>query len=333
MIKQFKLSDFNGLYLTHIPSVAVNSSNYLSQMFKDNDFFPKNANDAGRNVFKNSAYVAPGIIIGSNALSSSNSALTHTEITNPNQLIMNEVYYNTFTMYFNFKGSRLFGYTPNSSISGTDFSKYLNRLRIKLYAQLGTNMVPLNLSSLAFYHVDDDTFHYVTGTTHYNSTHLEGFKISTGNNAEPCIDLGYGTTTGITPSDIYGAYTTYAQYFDGYSNANPNGFYFKVTASIPDFARTAQNTRDYKLIIKYYNIGTTGTTLTYPYNTSEAVELMSNIYPWFQVITTIPAESESVVPLGGVSDGGGTGGSGGGGGTVVITGGGSGGVIRGGGTH
>lgn len=280
MGKQFKLMGSDGLYLTYRPSVAVTSSNYMTQMLQDNDFFPKTANDAALYSFKNSKYVDPGTIIGSNALSSANSSLTHTEIKNPNQLILNEVYYNTFNFYFNFTGSQLFGYTPGGGISGADFSAYLNRLRIKIYAQLGNNLVSLNFSNLQFWHYGISAWHSADGTTRYNPTTQQGFQLNTGLNGESCIDLGYGTGTVGVDAPYY---LKYSDYFD--NTSAPGGYFFRVSVSMPNLTEIATGSKDYTLVVKYLNIGATGsTTLTAPYNTTEAVELMSNVYPWFQLI-------------------------------------------------
>lgn len=332
MIKQFKLKDLNGLYLTHRPTVPVDSTNYLSQMFKDSDFFPKTNIDALGLSFKNAKYVDSGMIKGSNALSTSNSTLTHTEIYKPNRLIMNETYHNKFKFNFAFGGSSLFGYSPPGGISGTDFSNYLNRLRIKLYVQLGTNTIPLTLSNLEFWQSHLSTWIPISATTHYNVTTLSGFKLNTGLNGESCIDLGFDTTPGLGMD--YG-YTSYAAYFN--DPFGPNGYNFRVDAEIPGFDKKVLDNKDYRLIVKYYNIGIAGTTLTHPYDTSEAVELMSTVYPYFQVLPTLLSDDVSYVGYG-ISTGGLGGGLGGGGiytgGGGIYTGGGGGGggiILSGGG--
>ena len=291
MGKQFKLTDTNGLYLTYRPSVTIDGTNYLTQMIRDADFFPRTNNDALLYSFKNSKYSDPSVIMGSNALSSANSSLTHTEIKYPNQLILNEIYYNTFTLYFSFNGSQLFGYTPGLGMSGTDFSGYLNRLRVKLYAQIGNNTVSLNLSNLQFWHSGTATWANAS-TTHYNGTSLQGFKLNTGLNSESCIDLGYGTGA-ISVDAPY--YNKYSDYFD--ETTGPNGYNFRITAAMPNFSSKATGTKDYTLIIKYLNIGAPGSSLVAPYSVTEGVELMANVYPWFQLINpyVIPYEGGGVI--------------------------------------
>ena len=280
MGKQFKLKDSNGLYLTNRPTVTVDSTNYLTQMIRDNDFFPKNTSESLLYTFKNAKYLDQGVIMGSNALSGANSSITHSEIKNPNQLILNETYYNTFKLHFNFTGSQLFGYTPGSGISGADFSAYLNRLRVKVYAQLGTNLVSLNFSNLEFFNKGTSTWTAASGTTRYNASTYQGFKLNTGLNSESCIDVGYGTGT-ISVDSPY--YAKYSDYFD--NKLAPSGYNFRVDVTMPNVNSKAIGTKDYTLIVKYLNIGVTGsTTLTAPYNTTEAVELMANVYPWFQLI-------------------------------------------------
>lgn len=314
MNKQYNLSGANGYYLTYIPSGTVDSTNYLTQLIQDNDFFPKTSLESTNLLFKNSQYSDPGVIMGSNK-ASGNSSLLYTQITKPNSLILNKVYYSTFVLYFNFIGSSLYGYTPNSSIiSGSDYGKVLNRLRIKLYAQLGANVVPLSLSNLEFYHpitgvyqpnLVGPPFSIISDT--YNATYSEGFRLTTGLNSEPCVELGYGS--GATISDPHYRYSNFAQIFDDSSNA-PNGYNFRVTVSMPNFTTTSTNNKDFNLLVKYYNIAVTGT--TYPYNTSETIQLMSSSYVWYNNITTeAPASSHDVTPpsYSGTGTGSGSGGS------------------------
>lgn len=277
MEKQFNISGLNGYYLSFVPTGTVDSSNYLTELIKHTDFFPKTTNESLSFVFKNASYSDPGVILGSNR-ASGNSSLKYTEITKPNELTLNKMYYNTFTFNFKFTGSSLQGYTPDSSvISGDNYGKHLNRLRVKLYVQLGANLIPLSLTDLYFWNSSLSAWTYVgTGTTRFSTGLTQGFKLNTGLNNEPCIDLCYGTgSTG-------GVDSGYAKYSDYFNDAfGPNGYNFKVTASLPDFSSVATNSKDYKLIVKYYNIAVTGT--TYPYNTSESIELMSNTYLWYLV--------------------------------------------------
>jgi hypothetical protein len=291
MEKQFNIKGLNGYYLAYTPTGTVDNSNYLTELIQNNDFFPKTTADATSFVFKNASYLDPGVIIGSNK-ASGNSTLTHTEIIKPDELILNKMYYNTFTFYFKFTGSSLFGYTPDSTvISGANYGKHLNRLRVKLYAQLGANLIPLTLSDLYFWssfisaynwmYVGDNTERFSTGLT-------QGFKLNTGLNNETCIDLCYGT--GATDGVDFG-YDYYSDYFN--DAGAPNGCNFKVTATIPDFISKSTKHKDYKLIIKYYNIAVTGTTS--PYDTSESIELMSKSYVWYDTSnpTSSPAAGSS----------------------------------------
>jgi len=291
MKKQFNISGLNGYYLSFVPTGTVDSSNYLTKLIKHTDFFPKTTNESLSFVFKNASYSDPGVILGSNR-ASGNSSFKYTEITKPNELTLNKMYYNTFTFNFKFTGSSLGGYTPDSSvISYENYGKHLNRLRVKLYVQLGANLIPLSLADLYFWNSLSSSWTYVgTGTTRFSTGLTQGFKLNTGLNGEPCIDLCYGTgSTG----GVDGGYAKYSDYFN--DAFGPNGYNFKVTASLPDFSSVATNSKDYKLIIKYYNIAVTGT--TYPYNTSESIELMSNTYLWYQV----SSDNESVPVVGGGS--------------------------------
>jgi hypothetical protein len=276
MEKQFNISGLNGYYLSFAPTGTVDETNYLIKLIQHNDFFPKTTTDSLSFIFKNASYSDPGIILGSNR-ASGNSSLTYSEIIKPSELTLNKVYYNTFTFNFKFTGSSLFGYSPNYSIiSGANYGNYLNRLRIKLYAQLGANLIPLSLNDLYFWNSTLSDWTYVgTGTTRFSTGLTQGFKLNTGLNDEACIDLCYGTgSTGGVDS----GYTKYSDYFD--DAFGPNGYNFKVTAAIPNFTSKTTNNKDYKLIVKYYNIAVTGT--TYPYNTSEVIEHMSNTYVWYQ---------------------------------------------------
>jgi hypothetical protein len=293
MEKQFNISGLNGYYISYVPTGTVDNTSYLTELIQDNDFFPKSTNDSLSFIFKNAAY-SDGVIIGSNR-ATGNSTLTHSEIIKPNELILNKTYYNTFTFYFSFRGSSLFGYTPDSTvISGANYSKHLNRLRIKLYVELGATLIPLTLTDLYFWssfisaynwmYVGDNTDRFSTGLT-------QGFKLNTGLNNESCIDLCYGTgSTG-------GVDTGYDYYSDYFNDMAENGYNFKVTASLPNFTGTTKNNKDYKLVVKYYNIGVTGT--TYPYDTSESMELMSNTYLWYQASS--PGSSAAFGSTGGGS--------------------------------
>ena len=40
MSRQYNLQGFNGLYLAYTPTGTVDSTNYLTKMLGDNDFFP-----------------------------------------------------------------------------------------------------------------------------------------------------------------------------------------------------------------------------------------------------------------------------------------------------
>jgi hypothetical protein len=287
MEKQFNISGLNGYYLSFVPTGTVDSSNYLTELIKHTDFFPKTTDESSSFVFKNASYSDHGVILGSNK-ASGNSSLKYTEIIKPNVLILNKTYYNTFTFNFKFTGSSLSGYSPDYTvISGDNYGKHLNRLRVKLYVQLGANLIPLSLRDLSFWNSTLSDWTYVgTGTTRFSTGLTQGFKLNTGLNNEPCIDLCYGTgSTGGVDS----GYVKYSDYFD--DEFGPNGYNFKVTAAIPNFSSKTKNNKDYKLIVKYYNIAVTGT--TYPYNTSESIELMSNTYLWYQKSTPVSSPVES----------------------------------------
>ena len=64
-----------------------------------------------------------------------------------------------------------------------------------------------------------------------------------------------------------------------------NGYNFRVDVSLPDFDQTVLKTKDYKIIVKYYNIGVNLTDVPDLFKTSESVELMSNNYVYYERIS------------------------------------------------
>jgi len=288
MGKQFNLTGVNGLYLSTKPTEVLSLSNYGSQLLKDYDFFPDNITSANLFDLKNTKYKSGGFI-GSNAIATSNSSLTYSQIYKSDALIANKTYFNTFKLYFKFTSSDL-GSFVFPGFSGTSASsltkKVLNALRIKVYIQIGTNIVPATLSSLKKYTttwVDVTTSDAATsGSTIGNISAtggtVNGIQLTTGLNSESCIDMRWvGTGT------ISNLFKTFS----------PDGYSFQVDVSLPDFDQVALKNKDYKIIVKYYNIGVMGTGVPTTYTTSESVELMSNRYVYYQQIS-VPKYSSPV---------------------------------------
>ena len=71
------------------------------------------------------------------------------------------------------------------------------------------------------------------------------------------------------------------RYGTGFTNylKSPNGYTFRVDAKFPNITKVPQN-KNYKIIIRYHNIGVSGATA--PYNTSESVNLMANNYIYYE---------------------------------------------------
>lgn len=272
MPKQFHIKDENGLYLTYKPSAELGLLNYESQLIEDYDFFPASNDEASNFIFKNSAYEDVGKIIGSNSLQKTNSSEKNSNFTKPGILIPGKTYYSSFTMYFRFFGSenlnvanpttfKLKGLTPQQTID------YLNRLRIKIYAEIGSKLVSLE--------IDESTlkqFVIVGGNPSFNAPvtipssgnvvdGAFGLQVTTNDDGEYCIDMAYNDT-------ISGV----KNMFNRYSIA-PEGYNFKVTVRFPDFLQNAKKTKNFKIIVKYYNLPAYGAITGY--DEPEVVELMS----------------------------------------------------------
>ncbi len=301
MSRQYNITGLNGLYLTVRPTVPVDSSNYLSEMIRNADFFPKaNSNRSGgfllskpnsNHLFKNSQFNASAAnVSGSNSLVTANSAITYSEITNQNQLILNETYYNKFIFHFNFNDAISNGYTPNSSvISANDFKQHLTKIRVKLYVLLGSNMVPLKLTNLEYYFnegpgVTWNSAYSGVSPLFWEPNHKYGFRLNTGENNEDCIDVG------LVVSDYFNPYISLISERMSGVDVEPGGYLYRCTAEIPDFSSICRGNKDYKLIVKYYNMkitdvtGVTVNTNTSPYNTNEAIEMMAHNYVWYEYI-------------------------------------------------
>jgi hypothetical protein len=273
MSKQFNIKGANGLYLTYKPLITLTTGNYESQLIRDTDFFPKSTKDANLFNFKNARYQETGTIIGSNSQQKSNSIFKYSEISTNTQIIANKIYYNKFKFYFRFYGSTLSGYRlPGLSAANT--KKILDRLRVKLYVVIGSNEVPMELSNLEKYTTSWTavTTSDTTGSDDIAGAGNYGIQLATGLNSEDCIDMAY---TGTTQMNTL---------FNGYLTA-PDKYNFRVDASFPDFNQVATNNKNYKIIVKYFNIGVSGTGT---YATSENVELMSNNFTYYSAVYVPP---------------------------------------------
>lgn len=292
MGKQFNLKGKNGLYLSYVSTYELNNNlnfdysdleNYYKYHLIENyDFFPKNQKEANLFDLKNTKFDTNNVgIVGSNAISKSNSNLTFSQISRAGQLILNKKYYNNFTFYFKFTGSDLGSYVyPN--FTNTDIStKVLNALRVKIYLQLGSYIQPLKLSGLQKFNgttwvdVTDSDKSGVGNIADLGGT-IIGIQKTTGNNSEECIDMRYGVLSSPLDSGLFSRFST-------------EGYTFRVNVKSFDFRNSkALNNQDYKIIIKYFNIGVTGAPA--PFNESENVELMSNNFTYYQriVINTYP---------------------------------------------
>ena len=288
MSKQFNIKGQNGLYLSNEVNTTLTALNYKSLLIQDYDFFPQSSKDANLFDLKNVKYDQTlNQFYGSNSISKSNSALTYSYAFKTGDIIPNKKYYNTFKMYFKFTGSSLGGFTfPGFSgtSSVTLSAKVLNALRLKVYIQLGSNLIPATLSNLTkvtasggstFVAVTNSDISGGSGNISQADGTKTGIQLTTGLNSESCIDMRY--TTGLS-----GLFT----------NIGLNGYSFCMDVSLPDFDQIALKTKDYKIIVKYYNIGVTGTGVPTTFTTSESVELMSNNYIYYERIS-VPTYSSA----------------------------------------
>jgi hypothetical protein len=264
MSKQFNLVGDNGLYLDYKPEVTLDVNNFKDELIYDLDFFPKNITEKDNFIFKNSGYIEPMGFIGSNSTQKSNSNLKYSEIENKNALVLNKTYYNSFDFYFRYYNSTISGYKlPNLTVAQT--RGVLRNLRVRLYVQIGANLVPLKLTNLLNWDNDDGIY-----------------KIQ--NPLDPnfitICNTGQGNVTLTTDEKLDLKYSAGSDCdnWNNYKNA-PNLYNFKVTASFPDFNQKSGNGKTYKIIVKYFNIGVSGASA--PYNEDETVELMSNTFTYF----------------------------------------------------
>jgi len=282
MGKQFNIKGQDGLYLSNQPTITVTESNYQNLLIQDYDFFPKSKNDANLFDLKNVRYNPIGNqLYGSNSITKSNSGLFHSLIFKSGGLIPNKQYTNTFKMYFKFTGSDLGSYTfPGFSgtSAATLSSRVLNGLRIRVYIQLGANLIPATLSNLQKVAANGSA-------SWVNVTSAD----RTGT-----ISMGSGEATGI---DTYGSTAIEMRWNNTalFSNLSTNGYGFRMDVSLPNIQHPAVKTKDYKIIVKYFNIGVTTSGVPSPYDTSESVELMSNNYVYYERIS-VPIYTS---PLGG----------------------------------
>jgi hypothetical protein len=293
MSKQFNISGVNGLYLINKPNETLTSLNYKDQLIEDYDFYPKTKTESNNFTLKNVIFDDANLkdfnnrkfsaFAGSNAITKSNSTIKYSEIHKKNHLIPNQVYYNSFRFYFRFYGSDLGTFT-RSGWTATQTKNFYNRLRVKLYAQLGSKIVPLSLENLEYYYYDSGAFNDVD-SSFYSITNKAGIRLTTGENSEDCIDMGYSGTT-------------YTQLFEAYKTT-PGGYNFRVDVKLPDFEQTAEKTKDYKIIVKYYNIAVADApSLGLPYTASETIEHMSDVFIYYVPISVPEYSGGSYSPPG-----------------------------------
>lgn len=283
MSKQFNIKGVNGLYLTYKPKIVLTNLNYKNQLIEDYDFFPTSTSEANLFDFRNARYQDPGTIIGSNATQKSNSIYKYSEISSKEGLVANKMYYNTFKFYFRFYGSTLNNYRL-TGLTAAQTKKILDRLRVEIHAVIGSNTIPLELDNLE---------KYVGGSwTPVTSSDVTGVG-SIQNSGNYGIQLSSDFVSGLGTVDaIHMAYTGTTQMntlFNGYTTA-PNNYNFRVDASFPDFDQKANNNKNFKIIVRYFNIKVTGTGT---YATTRAVELMANNYVYYQEAVS-PTSNPSV---------------------------------------
>jgi hypothetical protein len=259
-------------------------SNYNNLLIEDFNFFPSNTNQANLYDFKNAKYEDQSKLIGSNSTQKSNSIFKYSEITIKDELVDNKKYYNTFKLYFRFFGSTMSKYTLSGvpgilSARQILTKKILDRLRVKIFVTIGSNEIPMELDDLEKYDYTTSTWvpvttGDVTGAGNISNGNY-GIQLTTGLNSVDCIDMAYTGTT--TVNELFNSY-----------NQAPDSYNFRVKASFPDFDQIAKKTKNYKITIKYYNIGVSGAGSTY--SNSESVELMSNSFVFYEQLVS------SVIP-------------------------------------
>lgn len=284
MGKQFNIKGQNGLYLSNQPTTTVTLLNYQNLLVQDFDFFPKNKKNANLFDLKNVRYNPIGNqLYGSNSIAKSNSNITHSLIFKGGNLIPNKKYVNTFKMYFNFSGSDLGTYVypgfagPNSALLS---SRVLNALSVRVYIQLGANLILTTLTNLQ----------KVVSNGALASSSSSWTAVGSGDRTGTISNTTAGNTgieLGRTFIDMRWSTSNI------FKNVSTNGYGFRVDAALSfnteeDALISALKTKDYKIIVKYFNIGVTSTTASdvpLQYRTTESVELMSNNYIYYQKVT------------------------------------------------
>lgn len=164
MARQFNLNGFNGLHLKAPYDYTTYSSNGLSALIENFDFYPLKSTDLNYFKFVNSSDVMVDktsiyygkimgdSFIGSNSYANRTHDFTYSQIEKTNELVKGEIYKSKFNFYFNFDGD-VYGYDLGSS--GYTIS-------VSLYMVLGTTKRKLNLSNLQIYQYKSSTY---SGTT------------------------------------------------------------------------------------------------------------------------------------------------------------------------
>jgi len=272
MKKQYNLKGNSGLYLTTGLNVNLNENNFKNELIFDREFFIKDSRENNQFIFKNSSFDnLGGLFLGSNSTQKSNTDLKYSEIERKDILIQNKIYYNSFDFYFRYYGSTISKYKL-PGVTANDTRTILNNLRVRLFVQIGVNIVPLKLTNLQGWDNNDGIY-------------------KTQNPLVPNEITVCGSGSGnVTITDYY---IDLKHHFGGdcpenwlkYKDA-PNGYNFRLKTTFPDFNQKSINGKSYKIIVRYYNIAVTGT--PHPYNQDEAIELMSNTFTFFEDTSVTP---------------------------------------------
>ncbi len=265
MSKQYNIKGDNGLYLVYKPSETINLSNYQTLLIEEYGFFPTTEVKSNSFNLINTKFSLPDKFIGSNRLT--DSTIINSQIKKSGVIIPGEVYYTKFKFYFRFYGGDFGTYIMPPLTTTGDTQSFLKRLRVKIYTEIGGTLTQLTLSNLEKY--DRNTSAWVATSAadysgeitssatdppySYSTSDFTGIRLADSN-----IDLGYQQVTTL---------------FEEWSYSH-NGYNFRLDVNMPNFTTKASKTRDYKIIVKYYNIGI-ATILSEPYRSGETIELAS----------------------------------------------------------
>lgn len=240
--KRFHIKNENGIYLSNIP--LIDSEDYKGGLLRDIDFFPKRVNDFS-NIFRNcSVKMIDGFnsIIGTNKKPKLDNSILHSEFIKKDSLVFSKLgYTNSFYFYFRFYGSN-------------NIDNDLDQLKVRLYVQIGSNLIPLTISHLSVwdYDINTETYYYIPVIDHptkdFYFNGFSGISISN-NNIWNSFEGEYSVLNG---NGIVMGYNDWEDLFEDYIEA-PNGYNLRVKCESPTNMKL-EGSRDYKLIIEYLNI-------------------------------------------------------------------------------